>query len=290
LYGEIIPALERFFFPELAFFSKCFYTKITTIRLRKHGLRKTLAAGRFMMKRLALLVCALYLGSAGLWAQKAIVDQTPVVEEFTGFLGNGFAPNPIAGQLDSDEFAILGFSQGILNFGGTQITGSFARGTSDGGVTLEGVYAGISLDFLFIQPGDNDFTPGYLTIRYVNNHVDPITTLDVSYSIEELNNGPRSSSWNLSYSTNDVMYTAVPALNFSSMEAADAPPILTWLERSRSTTLDLSLTPVASGGFFYLRFSSDDVSGTGDRDEIGINHLIVTATNLPVELERVSVE
>lgn len=242
------------------------------------------------MKRLTLLVCALCLASAGLWAQKAIVDQTPVVEEFTGFLGNGFAPNPIAGQLDSDEFAILGFSQGVLNFGGTQITGSFARGTSTGGVIPEGVYAytTVPLNFLFIQPGDIDFTPGYLTIRYINNHVDPITSLDVSYSVMEMNEGPRSSSWNLSYSTNDVIYTAVPALNFSSQEALDPPS--GWLAYPRSTTLDLSLTPVASGAFFYLRFSSDDVSGSGDRDEIGFDHLTVTATNLPVELERVSVE
>lgn len=243
------------------------------------------------MKRLTLLVCALYLGSACLWAQKAIVDQTPVVEEFTGFLGNGFAPNPIAGQLDSDEFAILGFSQGILNFGGTQITGSFARGTSNGHISAEGVYASTSvpLAWLFIQPGEVDFTPGHLTIRYVNNHVNPITSVDISYSIMVNNDENRSSSWNLSWSINDLIYTPVAALNFTSNEAADPGP-WGWLSFPRSTTLDLSLTPVASGAFFYLRFSSDDVSGSGDRDEIGFDHLTVTATNLPVELERVSVE
>jgi hypothetical protein len=60
---------------------------------------------------------------------------SPVTIDFTGFMGSGFAPDPAADQLDSDTWAVTGLSDGDLDFGGTAVTGDFARGSTTGGVT-----------------------------------------------------------------------------------------------------------------------------------------------------------
>ena len=208
------------------------------------------------------------------WAQKAIVDTTPVVEEFATFDGGGLSPTPVAGQLDSNEFAGTGMSDGDVAFGGTNTTGDWARGGSPGGVTTGGLYAwNAGPDrWLFVQPGGTDFTPGTLTIRYVNQTGREIPTLDVSYQVMVFNDEARANSWNFSYSIDDVTYTPVPALDLTTPGAADAVP--TWTPSPRATRLtDLALAP---DGFFYIRFSSDDVSGLFARDEIGVDKVTVT--------------
>jgi hypothetical protein len=207
------------------------------------------------------------------WAQKAIVDTTPVVEDFATFDGSGLSPTPAAGQLDSDEFAGTGMSDGDVLFGGTHAPGDWARGTSTGGVITGGLYAGnAGTDrWLFVQPGGTDFTPGTLTIRYVNQTGREIPTLDISYQVMVFNDEPRANSWNFSYSMDDVNYTPVPALDLTTPAAADAPP--TWTPSPRATRLtDLALAPDA---FFYIRFTSDDVSGFLARDQIGVDNVTV---------------
>lgn len=243
-----------------------------------------------MNLRLSLLACTLCLAGSSLMAQKSIADANPVVEDFTGFTAAGFAPSPGAGQLDSDEFAITGLSEGTLTFGGTQTAGDFARGLSAGGVSQGGVYAYNGADsFIFFQPSADDFTPGTLTVRYVNNHpVNSIDNLELSYQIQVLNDGARSTTWNLSWSLDDVTYTSVPALDYATPLAADTPA--NWVLVNRMATIDLSASPVGNGGFIYLRFSSDDNGGSGSRDEIGLDNLVVSCDNLPVELEHFSVQ
>jgi uncharacterized protein len=222
------------------------------------------------------------------WAQKVISDENPVIEEFTTFDGSGLDPAPTAGQLDSDEFAGTGMSDGDVPFGGSATSGDWARGESSGGVTTGGLYAwaGGPDRWLFVQPGASDFNPGSLTIRYVNGNAQAITTIDVSYQIEVFNDQDRSNSWNFSYSTDDVVYTPVPALDFASPDVAD--PVPSWLPAFRNTTI--AGLSIPNGGFFYIRFTSADVSGTGSRDEIGVDKISVSATNLPVELLSFDVE
>jgi uncharacterized protein len=227
-----------------------------------------------MRWRIASLAGALALAGLPAWAQKPIVDATPVVEEFATFDGTGLAPSPTAGQLDSDEFAGTGMSDGAVSFGGTATVGDWARGGSSGGVATGGLYAwtGGPDHWLFVQPTGPDFNPGTLTIRYVNQTAQPITTLDVAYQIEVLNDAPRANSWNFSYSTDDVTYTPVPALDYTTPDVADTVP--SWFPVARATTVTgLSILP---GGLFYIRFSSADVSGIGTRDEIGIDKVRVT--------------
>ncbi|MBN1217568.1 MAG: hypothetical protein JXM69_01465, partial [Anaerolineae bacterium] len=126
----------------------------------------------------------------------------PFTEEFTGFTGSGFDPNPGVGQLDSDIWSVTGLSDGDLLFGDSQTTGDFARGPSAGGVTTGGVYAfdvgGNTI--LGVQPGGTDFTPGEIILRLQNNTGSTITQLDVSYDIWYRNDQPRANSLNFSYS------------------------------------------------------------------------------------------
>jgi hypothetical protein len=240
-------------------------------------------------RTVCVLALLLALGATSARAQKPIVDQNPVTEAFTGFAGLGFSPSPAAGQLDSDEFAGTGMSDGDLPFGGTATVGDWARGPAAAPVVTGGLYAstvGSGAPWLFVQPTAGDFNPGTLTVRYVNLNPNPITTLDVSYNIRVFNDEGRSTSWNFSYSIDNVSYTPVPALNFASPALPDPVPL--WVLVARATTITGLNVP--QGAFLYLRFTSADVAGAGNRDEIGVDDIVVAATNLPVELLSLAVE
>ena len=195
-------------------------------------------------------------------------------EDFVGFTGAGFDANPSAGQLDSDVFRVIGLSDGTGTFGGTHDSGDFARGSSTGGETGGGIYAfdvGSGNIVLGVQPTGSDFTPGSFDARITNTSGSAITTLDVSYSIWVLNNAPRANSLNFEWSLDDVTYTPVPALDFTSPGTADGTPA--WAATPLSTTLGgFTLNP---GESLFLRWSSNDVSGGGARDEFGLDDILV---------------
>ena len=202
----------------------------------------------------------------------------------TAFAGTGFEPNPTtAGRLNSNAWASTGMSDGSLAFGGSRTTGDYARGAVNAAQTTGGFYAYTGLPnsavdpALMIQPGGSDFTPGTLTLRIQNNGTSSITQLDVSYNIYIRNDQPYSGSFNFSYSADDVSYTAVTALDYTSPEAADANG---WIvvpgAPSRSTSITgLNVLP---GAYFYIRWSGDDVSGSGSRDEFGLDDISLSAT------------
>ncbi|MEZ4738036.1 MAG: hypothetical protein R2818_01435 [Flavobacteriales bacterium] len=201
------------------------------------------------------------------------------------FAGGGFQATPAAGQLDSDAFKHTGMSVGDRAFGATGTTGDFARGVSTGGVTTGGFYGftvAASDRALGIQPGATDWTPGTVTLRVQNNSGSTLTSVDVAYEIWELNNDGRSNSFNFEWSTDDVTYTAVGALDFTSTAAAAGSPV--WIQNNRSTTIgSLSIANTAS---IYLRWSGDDVGGSGGRDEFALDDISVTGyagTNTSVE-------
>src|SRR5215213_6833580 len=53
------------------------------------------------------------------------------------FKGTGFSPAPIGGQLNSDSWAMTGWTDGALTFGSTKTTlgTDYTRGSSNGGVS-----------------------------------------------------------------------------------------------------------------------------------------------------------
>lgn len=218
-----------------------------------------------------------------LFAQSAILlpslADTPLITpiDFTGFDGSGFAPSPAAGQLDSDIWRVTGMSDGDGTFGGTHTTGDFARGSKSGGVSFGGVYAfdvGIGDIILGIQPIEADFTPGDITLVVTNTTGSTAANVYISYEIWTLNNEERANSLNFSYALDDsAIYTDVAELNFTTPEAAD--PIPAW----SSTTMSTTITGInlANNAAIYLKWTGDDVSGSGSRDEYGIDDIEVEA-------------
>lgn len=188
--------------------------------------------------------------------------------------GTGFQPSPSSGRLNSNAWASTGMNDGALAFGGTQVTGDYSRGTSTGGETTGGFYAYevATGDFaLGAKPSGTDWTPGTLTLRIQNTSGSILTSMDLAYEIWVNNGFPRSSSFNLSYSTNDVSYTTVPALNYTSPTNADGNGFT--LTNRNTTITGLS---VANNGYIYLRWSSNDVGGNNGRDELALDDITVT--------------
>lgn len=199
-------------------------------------------------------------------------------QDFNDFRGSGFAPEPTAGQLDSDIYRVTGLSDGDGTFGGTHTTGDFARGTDvDGGVTTGGVYAfntsANTADYnIGFQPGGSDVTPGALEI-VITNTGEATDRFDIAYNIEFNNDQARANSLNLQVSTDGgANFTDFSAFDFTTPEASDANGFTT---EARSGTITLGST-IANGDSFIVRFATDDVSGGGSRDEIGIDDLSVT--------------
>ena len=194
--------------------------------------------------------------------------------DFESFAGAGFAPTPAANQLDSDEWRITGFSDGDGAFGGTHTTGDFARGMGTGGVSSGGAYAfetGGNV-ILGIQPTGSDFTPGTITLQLTNTTGATLTRLDVGYDIFFNNDQARGNSLNFAYSNDDVSYTSVGALDFTTPEAADGTGF-----QSVSQSIPLTGLNIAAGADFYLQWQGDDVSGGGSRDEYGIDNILITS-------------
>ncbi len=204
-------------------------------------------------------------------------------EDFTDFDGSGFDPNPAVGQLDSDIIITSGWSDGSVIYGGSATTGDFARGSdTNGGVSQGGIYAFTFTDLasgpgLGVQPTGSDFTPGYFEFRITNGSPNNVNTIRVNYDIFAWNDQNRSNQLNLSYSTDGTNFTPVSDVDFASAEMSmfsgspPPPPELPVFEHKYAI---LNIT-VPAGTFLYLRFTGDDLSGTGSRDEFVIDNIVV---------------
>lgn len=229
------------------------------------------------MKIRYILFSAILLAATATHGQLTIsATGVPVTETFTTFDGSGFSASPSTGQLDSDTWRVTGLSDGDLAFGAEGTTGDYARGASTGGTSSGGIFAfnsGVTNGaMLGVQPTGGDFSPGSMIVKVTNNSASAITALQIDYDIMVYNDQPRSSSVNMSYSLNDADYTAIPALDYSTPEAADANG---WTTVNKSFLL--TGLNVAIGASIYLSWDSDDVSGSGSRDEFGIDNISLTS-------------
>jgi hypothetical protein len=193
---------------------------------------------------------------------------------------------PSEGQLDSDEFIVTGLNDRDLSFGDVATSGDFARGTSEGGESTGGIYAfePSTGDFsLGVQPSGSDFTPGTVVVQYRNDTDGTVTAVDLAYEIEVFNDEGRANSLNAAYATGTCGskpstgdFSDLTSLDYTTPEAADDSP--SWTTTMRSTTTSVNL-PV--GTCLFLQFTSDDVSGSGPRDEIALDELSVTPQQAP---------
>lgn len=198
------------------------------------------------------------------------------------FNSTGFSPNPVSGQIDSDGLIASGFSDGDLQFGDANAINDFARGTSSGGVSTGGIYAfGTSAGnySIGLQPTGGDFTPGNIVLKVINNTGGAIHSVHFTYDLYVYNDQGRSNSFNSSWSTDNISYNDLPDLDYTSIEAADASPA--WVLIQRDTSFNVSLN---NGESLYLKWTGDDVSGSGSRDEFALDNITVNMSSavLPV--------
>lgn len=197
---------------------------------------------------------------------------------FSSFTGAGFSATPTPGQLDSNDWKVLGMSDEgpPPSFGGEYTTGDWARGSNTGGgVTTGGVYAfnvGPGNIALGVQPGGSDFTPGSFVLRIQNNTGSTVSSWNLSYDLFVRNDQARSNSLNWEWSTDDTNYTSLSTYN--SVETADAS--LPW-SNVQSPSVNGLNAAVSDGAFLYLRWIGADVSGSGSRDEFAIDNISITA-------------
>jgi hypothetical protein len=226
-----------------------------------------------MKKLLPILLVAL---ASPIFAQLSVTStDVPFVIDFTGFEGTGFNVAPVPGQLSTETWEVLGFSDGDLFFGNTDVDGDFAKGITTGNVSSGGVYAfdnGGNIA-LYTQPTSSDFNPGSFTLKIANNTGAFVSEIDLSYIAYIYNNEGRSNSFNVSYSYNNVIFFDVPELDLTSVEA-DEDSLYTYNQSAVIPGLVLE-----DGDFFYIKWEGADVSGSGSRDEFGLDDISVTATS-----------
>lgn len=194
--------------------------------------------------------------------------------------GGGFQPTPTAGRLDSDAWAVTGWSDGNMGFGGTRITAGtdYRRGTALGAVAAGGMYAfddgaggvltGVALGF---QPGASDWEPGAITLRVQNNTGSTLTAFDIAYDVFYRNDQNSSNEFNLYYSDDNTTYTHVGSQDVTSPAASTGAA---WVANARSTTVSGVFVP--NGSYFYIRWRGASVSVSGARDEFALDNISVT--------------
>lgn len=154
------------------------------------------------------------------------------------------------------------------------------RGSSTGGVSTGGTYAfdiGAGNIALGVQPGGSDFTPGYYELVITNDSGATVNTWAVAFNSYSYNDEGRANSFNFSYSTDGTNYTPVASGSFTSGGAAAGSP--SWVLGAAYSD-NISAT-VANGGSLYLRWTGDDVSGSGSRDEFALDDVSVDAVPEP---------
>lgn len=199
------------------------------------------------------------------------------------FAGTGWTAIPGSGQLDSDAWEFLGWSDGNTTYGGTFTANDYARGTSAVAVTTGGTYAytgapgSVANPALMVQPATNDLTPGSITLRIQNTSASGVLNkIDIAYKLFCRNDEARASKFNLQWSSDNVNFADVPGGAYTSPGTAD---VLGWQQVFNPSVSITGFTVVPSG-YFYIRWFTDDDPSTpsGSRDEFGLDDIAVTAT------------
>ena len=223
----------------------------------------------------AMMLTALLLGLIG-EARATVLLQT----DFAGFDGQGFDVNGAASVLEADRWRIVGLSDGDGSFGSPYLDGDFARGFSPGGVTTGGVYAfdvddSTAVDrALGIQPSGADLTPGAIELRVANTTGARIGRILVDYALHVRNDGDRGSRLTFSYRLGaGPEFTHVPTLDLITSGIRSADP--SWIAASRQVTLNAR--SLAAGEFLHIRWTHEDHTSSGARDEIALDDIAITA-------------
>ena len=205
--------------------------------------------------------------------------------DLAGYAGAGLAPEPGAGQLDSDAWRVEGLSEGATTFGGTHVTGDPARGADDGGVSNGGLYA------FTVAAGDpafgwqattDDLSPGVVELRFLNETGASLVDPTIGYELWVHNDSDRSSRVDVGWSLDGATFTPLGALSVTTGATRDATPA--WVATPREAVL--AGVTIAPEGTLYLRWDTDDVAGSGGRDELALDDVRVEAPGCGDEVEQ----
>lgn len=194
------------------------------------------------------------------------------------FEGTGFTLMPDQGELDAEAWAIYGIEDD-KEFGQEETSAAFARGQSTGGVDAGGIYAfEVETDnyAIGIQPSGAYLTPGYIALKIKNTSGETIYSTDISYNIWVYNDADRSSALNGQVSTDGSTWESLDNLFFTTQEDASSDPQWEVFPQNQNTQIELE-----NDEYLYIRWFTDDVSGSGTRDEIAIDDITINFSNQP---------
>ncbi|HEX9981387.1 MAG TPA: choice-of-anchor D domain-containing protein [Flavobacterium sp.] len=249
------------------------------------------------MKRILLAIVIFVASYSNLFAQVSLTNAAPTATinfsasmqstvGYGAFVGTGFSPTAVTGRLNSAAWETKGWQNGDLLFGASMVNPAHARGAVAGAAITEGIYAytdapaSVANPALMFQPGPGDFAPGTIALKIKNNGTANMTQLEVSYNIYVRNDEDMSSSFNFSHSPDNVVYESEPTMDYNSPEVQDAFQ-WTLVDIAPSRHFIVTGINVPPGGFYYVRWSCEDVSGTGNRDEFGLDDIVLTGTYGP---------
>lgn len=194
-----------------------------------------------------------------------------IIEDFSTYSGQGFTNNPAPGQLCSNAWDFTGFSD-TYTFSGVNVGNDYARGSTSGGVSQGGIYNNNGK--LWIQPTSSDFTTGSVIMKICNDTGYMIDSMRISFDMYILNNETRSNKLDFFYSLNGSTFTYLPTM---SEVGHGIPAGLNVFQKS----IALYNVNIADAACFYLKWTGNDVSGSGSRDEFGIDNIGVEILEAP---------
>lgn len=207
----------------------------------------------------------------------ADVELAPlVVIDFSSFAGEGFAPMPGPGQLDSDDWSVTQAEGVVVPFGGTDDPQyGFRRGLSQGNTDTTGIWAfdvdGAGLIGLGVQPSNEVFTPGRFALRLVNNTGAAVTSIQVEYTVWVNNNADRASSFDLEHSADNLTYVPTGAELTS-----PAVPDRNGFAPSDFVEVVTPAAPIADGSQYYLSWAGDHAAMEGSvSDEFAVEGITI---------------
>ena len=220
-----------------------------------------------------LLISSLLLGNISVFGQYSFTNSNAVTISFDATVAgvnNGqfaaatthIAATPLTGQLDADAW--------------TRNKTPSSKGVSSGGVTDGGVYAftvatgNRALGQQLASKSPNNSSVQY-TLRVINNSGSSFNGYTISYKAYYRNDQTRSNSITFNHGSTNLVTNAVTAATVTSPQASSTP--INWVATTR--TVDISAT-VANGGSYYFRWSFNDVGGSGNRDELAIDDIVIT--------------
>ena len=206
-------------------------------------------------------------------------------QTFDSYTASGLNPGGTGGALDSNVFRISGLNGPTTsNYGDTSTAADYSRGllavTAD--PSTAGLYSGVTANSgagdhaLLIQPTGAEFdVNGFVEMRVQNTTANVVTGLSLAFNWVYHNNEPRADDLALAYSTDGVNFTVVPSANLNTPAAASTASPVPFTYTQENVTLPAG-TAVAPGAYVYFRFEHVASTGSGSRDEVGIDNVAVS--------------